>query len=82
MSSFEEAIQTIIDYDYKLITGKKNNNFHRNILKYVKICKFTYNNYILQEFYKSAINNITIQRYNHLPFVVPTIKEIEDRYVE
>ena len=82
MSSFEEAIQTIIDYDYKLITGKKNNNFHRNILKYIRICKYTYNNHILQEFYKRAINNITIQRYNHLPFVVPTIKEIEDRYVE
>lgn len=82
MSSFHEAIQTIIDYDYKLITGKKNNNFHKNIIKYIKICKFTYNNIILQEFYKNAINHITFQPYNHLPFVVPSLKEIEERYQE
>ena len=80
MSSFEETIQIIIDYDYKLITGKKNNNFHKNIIKYIKICKSIYTNPILQDFYKKFNNNITFQSYNHLPFVVPSLKEIEERY--
>ena len=80
MSSFELAIQIIIDYDYELITGKKNNNFYKNIIKYIKICKSTYTNHILQDFYRKTLNNITFQQYNHLPFIVPTINEIEERY--
>ena len=82
MSLFEQAIQIIIDYDYKLITGKKNNNFHKNIIKYIKVCKSIYTNHILQEFYTKFNNNITFQPYNHLPFVVPSLKEIEERYEE
>jgi len=82
MSSFEQAIHIIIDYNYKLITGKKNNNFHKNIIKYIKVCKFIYTNHILQEFYRKALNNITFQPYNHLPLVVPSLKEIEERYQE
>lgn len=80
MSSIENAIKIIIDYDYKLILDKKNSNFHKNILKYIKICKFTYNNFILQQFYKEAINNVRLQEYNHLPFVVPTLKEIQEKH--
>ena len=82
MSSFEQAIHIIIDYDYKLITGKKNNNFHKNIIKYIKVCKSTYTNYILQDFYRKALKNITFQPYNYLPFIVPSLKEIEERYEE
>ena len=80
MTSFEHTIEIIINYDYKLITGKKNNNFHKNIIKYIKVCKFTYTNHILQDFYRKALNNITFQPYNYLPFIVPTINEIEERY--
>jgi hypothetical protein len=79
MSLFEYSFQTITEYNLELITEKKNNiNFYKNLLKLYKICKFTYKNEILQKFCKNI--NIIYKPYNHLPYVIPSIQEIEERH--